>query len=85
MRGQFAERYEMVEKLGEGGMGVVHLVRDKRLNRLAAVKVLLPQDTAMARGNSGSSVKRRPLRPSIIPTSSPFTMSAKNRSSLHFW
>ncbi len=45
MQGQFAERYEMVEKLGEGGMGVVHLVRDKRLNRLAAVKVLLPQDS----------------------------------------
>ncbi|MDQ6758632.1 MAG: serine/threonine-protein kinase [Acidobacteriota bacterium] len=52
MQGQFSERYEMVEKLGAGGMGVVHLVRDKRLNRLAAIKVLLPED-------SGDSVRHQ--------------------------
>ncbi|MCU0625235.1 MAG: serine/threonine protein kinase [Gemmatimonadaceae bacterium] len=42
---QLGERYEFVRELGRGGMGTVHLVRDRRLDRLAALK-LLPPDLA---------------------------------------
>ena len=37
------ERYEILKRLGEGGMGAVYQVRDHELDRLAALKVIRPE------------------------------------------
>jgi eukaryotic-like serine/threonine-protein kinase len=41
---RFAERFEVLQWLGEGGMGTVYLARDERTDRRVAVKVLLGRD-----------------------------------------
>ena len=43
MTGRKISHYEILDKLGEGGMGEVFKARDTRLNRLAAIK-FLPAD-----------------------------------------
>jgi serine/threonine protein kinase len=35
-----SERFEVIEKLGEGGMGAVYKVKDKKINVVLAVKIL---------------------------------------------
>jgi serine/threonine protein kinase len=42
----FAERYEVLEELGKGGMGVVYRVRDRKLDEEMALKVLKPEIAA---------------------------------------
>ena len=38
-------RYELLEKIGEGGMAVVYKAKDRLLNRFVAVKILRPEYT----------------------------------------
>jgi serine/threonine protein kinase len=63
-------RYELVGKLGQGGMGAVYLVHDRELDRPVALKVLagLPDDAGLkARLAREARVIARLEHPGIVP------------------
>ena len=45
MTGRTVSHYEILERLGSGGMGEIYRARDTRLNRMVAIKVLPRSDS----------------------------------------
>jgi len=77
--GQTIGGCEIVELLGAGGMGAAYRARQTVLDRFVALKIIAPQVAKDPNTSPASSMRPRPLRSSITPTSSPSTRRAATR------
>jgi serine/threonine protein kinase len=50
----FADRYEIIEELGKGGMGRVYRVEDKKIKQEIALKLIKPRSPRIKRPSNGS-------------------------------
>ena len=48
-----AGRYELIEKIGDGGMAVVYKAKDRLLNRFVAIKILKPEFHSKGQDETG--------------------------------
>ena len=64
-----AGRYELLERIGEGGMSVVYKAKDKLLNRFVAIKILKPEFIGDHNLSTVSAENPRRQQACPIPTS----------------
>ncbi len=73
------QRYQLGPRLGEGGMGVVYLARDRNLGREVALKSILPEkmsDARLARFVTEARITAQLEHPGIVPVHDLFISNA---------
>ena len=62
MRGRTISRYQILDKMGEGELGVVYKARDTHLDRFVVVRILPAEKVADPERSGASRRRPKPLR-----------------------